>query len=149
MDISKLNTKDPAERGAFLHLSHPVLMHPMYAEAPGVDDTGKWNEEGEEPPKVGVTVRGAEAPSVQEYLNSTRKARMRDKDYDDEEAAYKYAAKLIVEFHNITDEGRPLSAKSKDDIKKFLSLSEALTVQVTRFAADAMNFFGEGASSSS
>ena len=142
MELKKFNTKDPAESGSFLHLKHPVLGHLMYADGPNVDENGFWNGEGKTPEAVGVTVKGAEAPSLKKYLQTVRKrAIKRSEEIDEDEEGINFVCRTVMAFHNITDEGRPLDAKNEDDIKMFFSQSADLVLQVTRFSGEALNFF--------
>lgn len=146
MDISKINTKNPAEQGAFLHLRHPVLEHLMYVEGKGVDENGKWDGNGEEPKPVGVTVKGSEAPSLKKYLLASRKRSVKSRDFDQEEEGLKFMCKAVISFHGLTKDGADLDASSVDDVRMFFEQSANLIEQVTAFSSEALNFFGNAKS---
>lgn len=142
MELNRFNTKDPAEKGAFMHLRHPVLQHLMYAEGPNVDENGLWDGEGDEPEKVGLTVKGAEAPSLKKYLQGLRKRSLKTrKEGSDEEEGLKFVYRTVMKFHNITSDGRPLDANNESDVELFFSQSSDLVLQVTQFSGEALNFF--------
>ena len=132
MDVSTLNTKDPAENGAFLHLRHPF--------------TGEllWSDE-KKTEKVGLMVRGNEAPTVQKALkkvtrglNTRKRARPGD---SDEKRGMIYARALVMEFIGLTKEGRDLDADDESDIEWFFDQSDDFVAQVIEFAEDRANFF--------
>lgn len=142
MDLKALNTKEPAETGAFLHLKHPVLGYPLYT-GEGADETGYPNDEDKAKP-VGCWVRGFEAPSVQRVVRRVQARGMRGAK-ETEQAGLDIAMSLIIRFENILLNGRELEA-TVEDKEAFLRQSDDLIAQVTEFAKDRRNFFGSASS---
>jgi hypothetical protein len=119
MDFATLDTKSAAEKGAFLHLRHPVYGHPLM--------------DGET--AVGVTVRGTESKVVQDRLKSSAKARL---DGDADQSALDFVCALVIEFHGVERDGETLTA---DDAAWFFGLSDSFVEQVIEFAKDRASFF--------
>lgn len=164
MDFTQLDTKKAAERGAFLHLKHPALGHLLYATETPLEP---WNGVGEEPEKIGVTVRGTESETVkgeardlakQRMLSPVQRARNKNNSPDHipteaeidaqtaetEEAAMSFVCSLVLSFHGLTDKaGKPLEATDANK-RAFFEQSDDLIAQVISFAQRSSNFFGKG-----
>ena len=142
MDITQLNTRDPSEEGAFLHLKHPALKHLLY-HGDNVDQQGKWKGEGEEPEKVGLVVKGQEAPTIRAHMSAFNKQKMK-KEFTEEEnnqEARNLACALTTKFVHLYEEGQLLDGGNQAHKEMFFAKSEDLVIQVTRFARDSRNFF--------
>ena len=147
MELKSINTRDGAEKGAFLHLKHPVNKHPLYStDADNVDEDGYWDGSEPEPPAVGVTVRGRESRTVQRVAEKARKKRLilDPSEWNEDEDNLNFLCALIVEFHQIGSDGIPLTS-SHEDKKLFLSQSDDLEAQVLEFSGKKENFFKLGA----
>lgn len=127
MDFSALNTKVPAEKGAFLHLKHPAL------------GTLLWDGEGADRKKVGVYVRGIESKTVQDRIKRTQKEKLDGVD-GAEEAGRAFAVSLIVSFDGVERDGKPLPA-TDEGIQWFFDQSDGFVEQVLKFAQDRASFF--------
>lgn len=126
MDISTLNTKTGAEKGAFMQLAHPAFGTPL-------------TDENDEP--VGLFVRGNDAPSVQKKLKAMQKASMSG----GEQTGLEYVCSLVVGVKGLDRDGRPLTT-SREDLEFLFGQSDAFVEQVATFARDRANFFGATAS---
>lgn len=126
MDISTLNTKKGAEKGAFMQLAHPITGAPL------VDDDGE---------PVGLYLRGSEAPTVQKKLRAMQKATMSG----GEQTGMEYVCSLVVGVQGLDRDGRPLTT-SRADLEFLFDQSDAFVEQVVAFARDRANFFGQTAS---
>lgn len=127
LNLSELNTKKPAEKGAFLHLCHPVSGAPLY--------------DGED--KVGLTLRGVESETVQKTMKklNRKQTRRQNTEIDDEIRGIKFAMSLVMEFHHMeNDKGEELDASNQEHVKWFFDQSSDFVIQVTEFAAEAANF---------
>ncbi len=124
MDFSKLNTKEGAEQGAFLHLMHPATGLPLQ------DESGT---------PIGLMVRGTESKTVQDRLRGLQKAQV--KGAAAEETGLDFVCSLVISFVGVEQEGRPLQPVDKD-LRWFFSLSDSFVEQVIEFAKDRSNFFG-------
>lgn len=129
MDISTLDTKKGAEKGAFMQLLHPVFGHPLF------------DETGDEPKPIGLFVRGNESPSVQKKLKALQKAPMTGA----EQNGLEYVCALVVGVQGLERGGRPLEA-TRADLEYFFGLSDNFVEQVVTFARDRSNFFGQAES---
>lgn len=164
MDFTKLDTKKPAERGAFLHLKHPAMGHLLYDTE---DPMSPWDGISDEPEKVGVTVRGTESETVKDEARALAKQRMMSphqraraknnapdhipteaeidaQTKETEDAAMAFVCSLVISFHGLSDKaGKPLEATDANK-RAFFEQSDDLVTQVIQFAQRASNFFGKG-----
>lgn len=119
MDFSNLNTRAPAEVGAFCHFRHPATGRQMM-------DDGK---------PVGAMVRGLESKSVTDAVKASSKAGLTGED-----AGMTMAAALIISFVNVERDGKPLPA-TEEGIRWLFDLSGSFEEQILAFARDRANFF--------
>lgn len=143
MDLQKLNTKDGAEKGADLHLKHPVLGHYLYS-GENCDADGVWTGTGKATP-VAVVVRGTESKTVRDRLKKIQREKVKRPDADDEETGLEFVCSLVVAFKGITMDGKPMEA-TPENKRMFFEQSDALVEQVIDFAKDRANFFGKTSS---
>jgi len=142
MELSALDTKAPAEAGAFCHLrAIPERGGHLLYTGPGSDETGNAVDKRKKPTAVGVYLRGFESDTVQK----ARKKAQRDAikaghDADDEETSLQIAAALIIDFQGITVDGEPLEP-THDNKMRFLKASNDLVEQILLFAKDRSHFF--------
>jgi len=137
MDLSTLNTKKPAEDGAWLHLCYPYKTQLMYE--PGED--GKPDETR----PCRVKLRGMESETVQDVLQRLNKSKMSGRKQDERKAeadGLKFAAAMVIKFENLHNGVEPLTT-SAEDIKWFFDQSGDFTQQVLEFAQDNTNFLGK------
>lgn len=143
MRLSAINTKAGAEAGAWLHLVHPALEHPLYS-GPGADpDTGQLIDPEAEHQRVEVRVLGTESKSVQQRAKKFAAKMERGKKLgaEDEREAMEFVYSLVVAFHGIEGpDGEPLQADA-DGKRLFFEQSDGLMEQVIEFAKDRENFF--------
>ncbi len=142
MEFSSLNTKDAAERGAELHLRHPVYAHPLYSGG-GTDADGRWTDKAQSPDPITVTVRGVESRSVQDRLKRLQRNRVKGKEADAEETGLEFVCSLVIGFSGLTKGGEPMRAT---DARAFFEQSDDLVEQVIDFAKERSNFFGDASS---
>ncbi len=123
MDFTQFDNRDRAERGAWLHLVHPVTGEPLYDD----DDKDK---------PCRVLVRGAASPTIQKVmrrkmLEDFERERKLSKDKIEEQRRVQVmedthrrlvegAAPFVMEFENVQRDGRPATAP--DDVEWFLNL---------------------------
>lgn len=139
MDLTKLNTKAGAEKGADLHLRHPAMGHLVYT-GKGVDEYGDWDGTGPATP-VCVTLRGTESRSVQDRIKALQKQKL--KNVDDEESGLDFVCSLVIGFKGLTLDGKPMEA-TPDNIRAFFMQSDSLVEQVLDFVKDKTHFFSKG-----
>lgn len=123
MDFSTLDTKTPAERGAFLHLRHPVTGEHLH------DDSGK---------PIGMMVRGLESKTAQDHLKRLEKSRLKGASAED--TGFGVVSSLVIGFVGVDRAGVPLTI-SGDDLQWFFGLSDSFVDQVMAFARDRSSFF--------
>ena len=148
MDFAKLDTKTPAENGAFLHLRHPSLGHLLY-NGKGCDEHNDWKDKKKDASKVGVIVRGVESESVQNHAkkldaqrikntNGKRKAPGGEVERTAEEIeqeALDFCVSLVVGFVGFEKDGKEIVADENTKYAFFTS-SNNLIEQVVDFAKD-------------
>lgn len=140
MDIAQLDVKTRSEKGSFCHLTHPAFGHPMYT-GEGADEMGRLIDENLPHEKVGALVRGAEAETVQKYLEKARRDALKGdeenkalKDDEDEDDLI-YAKMLLIELVNITTDGKPLKGQTDKEKEVFFGLSNDFERQIYQHAA--------------
>jgi hypothetical protein len=122
MDFSAFNTREAAEKGAFLHFRHPTTGKPLF-------------DKGE---PVGVYLRGMESRTVTEEMRRVAKAKMLG-----EAAGLKLAKALVVRFVGVErEDGTPLG-NSEADIEWLFGLSSSFEEQIINFAQDRASFFAD------
>jgi hypothetical protein len=124
MDFSKLNTREAAEKGAFLHWRHPVTNELLYTP------------KGE---PCRAFMRGAESPTV---LKEQRASLKGPKIEDDAKRGLAYISPILVYFENVFDGDRQLT-DTQEDKEWFFRLSESFVEQALAFVRDRANFFGQ------
>jgi hypothetical protein len=144
MDLTKLNTKEPQEEGAFCHLRHTKFGHLLYS-GPGTDEEGRVVDDQLDHEPIGVMVRGMEAPSVKKVALQIEKdlnppKATGRKPITEEEAGFRLAEVLVVEFKGLTMDGEPVKA-SASNIRNFFKMSDNLIEQILEFARSKPNFF--------
>ena len=139
MDFQQFNAKVGADDGRVLHLPHIQTGEPLWH----IDKSDPDNIITE---PVGITVRGIESKTVLAALASRNRKNIgvaisaNDQADDQDAAAAKAVAKaIVIEFHHIERDGRPLTT-SEEDIEWFFNLSASFVKEVRHFAADAGNF---------
>lgn len=140
MDLSALNTKTGANKGAFLHLKHPALGHKLYT-GEGADEHGQLVDKATAT-AVGCYVLGLESEAARSRARAIAAARMKDKSDEDgdEERGLDFVCSLVTGFEGIEHDGKPLTA-SHEDKRAFFGQSDALIGQVMEFAQEKSNFF--------
>lgn len=123
MDFSTLDTKTPAERGAFLHLRHPATGELLY-------DASKK--------PIGMMVRGLESKTAQDHIKRLEKSRM--KGASTEDTGFGVVSSLVMGFVGVDRAGAPLTIDT-DDLHWFFGLSDNFVDQVMSFARDRASFF--------
>jgi len=121
MDFATLDTKTPAEAGAFLHLRHPALGHLLY--------------DGEKP--VGLMVRGTESKTAQDRLKAVQRDRMKG---DKEGDGLAFVCSLVIGFQGVERDGKAVDATDAN-VRWFFGLSDGFVEQVVTFASDRASFF--------
>lgn len=140
MDLLSLDTRPAAERGAVLHLKHPVFGHRLY-EGEGADQHGRLRDPEVEHEPVTITVRGEHSESVRAVRRDAERARMAGEDLPEERLARDLADAMVVEWSGVTDEhGKPLPC-TRDNKYRVLDANHRIWDQVRQFAADQANFF--------
>lgn len=152
MDLTNLDTKTSAAKGAWLHLRHPALGHPMYS-GPGADErTGLLTDKTKDHQKVRVYVVGTDSPAVKAQAKAANASAMHASDPEaDEQRGLAFVCSLVEKVEGISTKDadgtpRPLTA-SKSDLESFFDQSDALVSQVLNFAQDRANFFDKPAKS--
>jgi hypothetical protein len=140
MELTRLETKTGASKGAFLHLKHPALGHLMYT-GPDADSDGR--RDGKNVEKVGCHVLGLESERVRERAKAIQGKKLKGDD-DAEEAGIAFVSSLVVSFKGLTKDGKPLEATDESK-REFFAQSDSLVEQVMEFAQDRANFFGVSA----
>lgn len=135
MDFAKLNTRADAERGAWLHFTHPQLGHALYT-GPGADEHGRLVNPELDHVKAEAKIKGVESEVVRAKLRTLQGARKQDEADDD-----KFVASLVVELRGVTSGDRALTAAEADVLWLF-GRSQAFKGQVLQFALEPSNFFG-------
>lgn len=126
MDFSALNTKIPAEKGAWLHLRHPATGAFLY------------DGHGESALPCRVFVRGLESKTVQARAKNIRKNTVEGQENED---GLEFVSALIIDFENVErSAGVPLTG-SDADVRWFLVQSDSFVEQVMDFAKKRSNFF--------
>lgn len=144
MQITSLNTKTGAAKGAFLHLKHPALGHRMWT-GEGADELGRLVDK-EKAQKVGCTVIGTESEQVREQARAMQKKKMKAKEdeEEDDDTGLAFVCSLVTEFVGLEDsDGKPLKA-NEEGKRDFFGQSDGLVEQVLGFASDRGNFFSGG-----
>lgn len=128
MDISTLNTKAPAEKGAFLHLKHPATKALL------------WNGKGDDRTAIGVTVRGSESKAVRDFVKQMQKDALENpgQTKDDDLA---YMVVLVMGFTGLERNGVPLDGDNDDDVRYFFNMSDGFVEQVSEFSRNRASFF--------
>ena len=140
MDFTKLNTKKHAERGAWLHLRHPVGDFLLYT-GDGADENGRLVDAAKDHKPVRVRIRGQESPTFREAMqriNANKIAEMSPAEA--EQTTKEVACALVIEFDGVEKDGKPLEP-TKENLMAFFDQSDGLVVQVVEFAREARNFF--------
>ena len=140
MDFTKLNTKESAERGAWLHLHHPSGDYPLYT-GEGADDFGRLVDASKDHKPVRVRIRGHESQTFRSAMHRINADKIADMSPAEAEKITKeVACALVIEFDGIEKDGSPMEA-THENLMAFFSQSDALVMQVIDFAKEARNFF--------
>lgn len=131
--FARMNTKADATRGAWLHLAHPQLGHPLHTGT-GADDHGRVADEVSAV-KSELKVRGVESDVVRSRLKAMQAKKTTDAEDD------KFVASLVIEARGISNGERDISA-AEADILWLFERSVSFKSQVMAFALDPANFFG-------
>lgn len=144
MDFSTFDTKPVAEKGAEMHVAHPVLGHLLY-DGKGADDQGKLIDKSKPHEKVTITVRGWHSPSVQAAIKATQSGKVQQRSEAElEVAGEKIVDALIVDWSNVSKGGEALDCTATN--KAWLvEQNYKIFEQVYNFAQDQANFFGGAA----
>ena len=148
MDISALDTKGAAERGASLHLKHPALGHLLYSGEGADPRTGKLVDKDKPHEACCAVIRGIESTTVRKAMRAQEKAALAGGDPTEEleEKGLEYVCLLVIDFTGLTDGGKPLKATDANK-RKFFAQSDDLVLQVLDFAKERANFFNSGSTS--
>ena len=130
MDFGQFNTTSGAEEGRFLHLRHLVTGEPLYDE----DEDGTRR-------RVGLTVRGMESKTLRKAINKYRRRSMTSS--EDVDGEMEIAKALVLSFHNIERDGKPLTT-SVEDLTWFFDQSREFVRAVIDFANTSGNFVSAG-----
>lgn len=130
MDLSQINLEESAEKGAFLHLEHPVTGEKLYTE-----------DEAKKP--IGFDVVGTDSSRYRRKISdlANRKMGKRQKQTTLEKAEQEGAellAACILKCHNVTLNGEPVKP---DGVENLLLSQRWVREQVDEFVGDRRNFF--------
>lgn len=128
MDLSSINLEQSADKGAFLHLEHPVTGEKLYTE--------------DEKP-IGFDVVGTDSSRYRRKISelANRKMGKRQKHVTLEKAEQEGAELLsacIIKCHNVTIDGEQIKPESVEHV---LLKHRWIHEQVDDFVGDRRNFF--------
>ena len=128
MDLSQINIEQASEKGAFLHLEHPVTGEHLYTD----DDKA-----------IGFDVVGSDSARFRRKMSelANRKMGKRQKQSTIEKAEQEGAELLsacILKCHNVTIDGEQVKPESVEHV---LLKHRWIREQVDEFVGDRRNFF--------
>lgn len=128
MDLSTINLEQSAEKGAFLHLEHPVTGEKLYTE--------------DEKP-IGFDVVGTDSSRYRRKISelANRKMGKRQKQVTLEKAEQEGAELLsacIIKCHNVVIDGEQVKPEA---LENMLVKHRWIREQVDEFVGDRRNFF--------
>lgn len=129
-DFSIFDTVGAAEKGADLHLLHPVTLEPVFADG-----------DKQKKPII-ITLKGMESDDFARELQRRQRQNKGKKDLDLDETRRQAAetyAKLTLGWQNIEEDGKPLEFTKENAVKVFLKYRDIMR-QVGDFIADKSNF---------
>lgn len=147
MDVSKLNTKIGAAKGAFLHLKHPALGHKLWT-GEGADEEGRATDRMKAE-KVGLKIVGFESERIRQRAKKLNEEKLKRKDdgvedADAEEEGLDFLASLVTDVCGLTRaDGTPLKPV-KEDLRYLFDQSDDFGQQVLAFAQNRANFYKAG-----
>lgn len=128
MDLSQINLEESAEKGAFLHLEHPVTGEKLYT------DDGK---------EVGFDVVGSDSSRFRRKFSELANRHMgkRQKqttlEKNEQEGAELLSA-CVIKCHNVTLNGE---AVTTSNVEHLLMSQRWVREQLDEFVGDRRNFF--------
>lgn len=125
MDLGKLDVKAASEKGAVLHLKHPM--------------TGEKLFDGDEP--VTITVIGRDSPAVSAVMKDLDRRKSKGEDIDEHERGLELLAAVVKDWSGIELDGEPLECNKANARKLFADpRTEWIGEQVGPFALSRRNF---------
>lgn len=125
MDLGKLDVKAASEKGAVLHLKHPM--------------TGEKLFDGDTP--VTITVIGRDSPAVAAAMKELDRRKSKGEDIDETERGLELLSAVVKDWQGIELDGAPLDCTKANARKLFADpRTEWIGEQVGPFALARRNF---------
>ena len=125
MDLSQFDVKAASEKGAVLHLKHPMTGEKLF-------DGGT---------AVTITVIGRDSPSVQAVMKEIERRKAKGEDIDRHEEGLELLCCVVKEWSGIEFEGQPMECNKANARKLFNDpRTEWIGEQVGPFALSRRNF---------
>ena len=126
MDFSTIDLAANAERGADVHIEHPVTEEPLYADD-GQPITIRVLGQDSREFRAAVTALADKASKGKQSVEKT------------EAAAIELLSRIVVKWHGIMWEGKALDC-TPENVRMFLTKFPPIRRQIDNFVADRANF---------
>lgn len=130
MDFASIDLAANAERGADVHIEHPITEEPLF------DADGK---------PITITVLGQDSREFRSAVSALAEKVSKGKQTleKSEANAIELLARIVLRWHGIEWEGKPLEC-TRENVKMFLTKFPPIRRQIDAFVADRSHFTKAG-----
>lgn len=143
MDVTGMGIGSALEKGAELHLKHPIAGHLMYSGEGAHPKTGALIDKKKPHEPISLFLRHPEAPSVREQMRQIEALKAAGEDISTESVGIKFFTAMLIDWRGIGVNGQDASPCNAENVKAFFDSEFGDMVgsrQVIPFVSNGKNF---------